>query len=1040
MDSVLKMQHRAQPLPGVPSNLSQKHRGRCQMKVQEVDFSKKCIPADRFGGYEPPVEAFSALAQAKTRQVRRLKSFRTGLQSYRRQVDQNNPQTNASRLNQLEMEWKKILNAKGYGRAWFRWVLSFPCIRSVPLSLPSCEHLSDYIQVTEHDANAACVQEANNRRAAFRFAIQTDMDEAFGSLTYKVVKNSQQMLLTEVPLVEATQATLLRSAKGNTLVRINPVINLTVGSQVAFGEATCVIQSIEQDVIGIQRIQGQVAAPLVAKLDNAFAKLVRIGMMPITIEQKCKIIQSSVWPAALYGADLHYIGKAHFNQLRRAACDAIIGYRKQANPFLAMILLSKCIMDPHLFAITSACRAIRRLCAIDMEQARNIVKVASVYDGKTTYGPATSLCRYLQIIQVTVDNDGWLWHQNRKLCNILVDQSKHIVHVMKHRWYEHVLQNEVSRRGIDTSVPYNVALTQRIFAELPNRHQKLVMLNLVGGFQSNAVKSTWAQDKEDTCELCGQVDHIAHRFTSCDKLAFVREKHPVAVQALQSHAEAWIYHPIARFHSDQQVVHTMLENFVQPEPPERIIVIDNEMTFFTDGGCLRPKDPRNRIGSWAVLQDLAPTRKDAIQQTKISCLQAIPYPWWHCVGLGYVPGRQTIDRAELFAVIYAIQAGNVRQVTIFTDSSYVIHVAKVVLVVDLQAMLHVMANPDLLQQLAEVLAAVNVTFHKVASHQDPLQADTWEQAWMYLGNNAVDGMCTQRLQTLPHEFTAKVESCIQWNKSEEDSLQQVLAFMVENNLARHELLQQHCGAEHGGRRNQDVCPFEQFACYNVEQTMCTLDGEPDHRIFAASLQGVKLGYHLFHWWKQIQWPVDDDAANTDNDELRAAGISWLELTINFFVSTGRFFPIRISANDEPARNAGSSIFLDYMSDEGRMQPHSLRAAARQVIACQNAVQSLSSISPQNWMPGHVSSGGFSLRRLGYKQNLKGLTPRPIIPYQSETMQQVRVYLESLQGSTNLSKPLDMLTACHFDADPQLEELPPHSRYKEYLKIRNYGLR
>lgn len=74
MDCALKVQFQASPLPGMPQSLSQKHKGRCQMKMKELNPKCKSVPSDRFKLYEPPVEVFSAVAHAKVCQTRRLKS------------------------------------------------------------------------------------------------------------------------------------------------------------------------------------------------------------------------------------------------------------------------------------------------------------------------------------------------------------------------------------------------------------------------------------------------------------------------------------------------------------------------------------------------------------------------------------------------------------------------------------------------------------------------------------------------------------------------------------------------------------------------------------------------------------------------------------------------------------------------------------------------------------------------------------------------------------------------------------------------------
>lgn len=174
--------------------------------------------------------------------------------------------------------------------------------------------------------------------------------------------------------------------------------------------------------------------------------------------------------------------------------------------------------------------------------------------------------------------------------------------------------------------------------------------------------------------------------------------------------------------------------------------------------------------------------------------------------------------------------------------------------------------------------------------------------------------------------------------------------------------------------------------------------------------------------------------------IHDAGRSWFELMVNFYVSTARHFPVRQSESDEPSRNAGSSVFLDYNSTEAKMLPHSMRSAAKQTVACQSAIQSLQGLGEDKWIPSHVRAGGTSMKHLGFKQNLKGLQPRPILLFQRETLQQLKIYFAHLQGATNLFAPMDIFSFACAAEDFPVDEPTAGDRYCRYLRIKNYGIR
>lgn len=213
--------------------------------------------------------------------------------------------------------------------------------------------------------------------------------------------------------------------------------------------------------------------------------------------------------------------------------------------------------------------------------------------------------------------------------------------------------------------------------------------------------------------------------------------------------------------------------------------------------------------------------------------------------------------------------------------------------------------------------------------------------------------------------------------------------------------------------------------------------------FFMILQGKQLGYQLRRWWTQIQWPLesypDGETLRNGERKIHDDGITWFELMMNFVVTTGRFFPVRQSDADGPTRNAGSAVFLEYMSLEAKMLPHSLRSAARQTVACQSAVQGLIGLGSDDWYPKHVKNCNISLRHLGFKQHLKGLAPRPVLPYQRETAEQIRRYLTALHGGSALSLTLDDLSCAATSTDFDVEEPTPRDRYCRYLRIKNYGL-
>lgn len=200
-----------------------------------------------------------------------------------------------------------------------------------------------------------------------------------------------------------------------------------------------------------------------------------------------------------------------------------------------------------------------------------------------------------------------------------------------------------------------------------------------------------------------------------------------------------------------------------------------------------------------------------------------------------------------------------------------------------------------------------------------------------------------------------------------------------------------------------------------------------------ALQGTQHAYVFYEWWKQLQWPVvrDDGSYDVHEDyqDIACFGISWVELVINFAISMGWFFPVRVSG-------AGAqSVFKNYTDIEVQSLPNSVRTAAKQSVSCQDFFRTLVTVSEHPWLPDHVTEGSVSLQRMGFGGITKGLRPRPFLPNQLETIRFVRQYLVNLEGSSKLSGTLDSIKPVRvYHLPAGIVEPTPCSRFLAYQKL------
>ena len=187
--------------------------------------------------------------------------------------------------------------------------------------------------------------------------------------------------------------------------------------------------------------------PLIERVDEAVFRIERLKNLPLNIEQKAIRIQTGIWSFGLYAADTHYVGMKHFSRLRRAAANALLGGFHHINPYIACIGISKYLMDPLLHVIVVALRSLRRLFSLDRNVAWLFVKLASSFDAKWAYGPASSLSNYLDKIGLKLTCDANLQSEDGRTCDIKSMSCREIKLFLVNYWNSFCLSEPHSAQG-----------------------------------------------------------------------------------------------------------------------------------------------------------------------------------------------------------------------------------------------------------------------------------------------------------------------------------------------------------------------------------------------------------------------------------------------------------------------------------------------------------------------------------------------------------------------------------------------------------------
>ena len=781
------------------------------------------------------------------------------------------------------------------------------------------------------------------------------------------------------------------------------------------------------------------------KVAETTARIRRIEWLPASLQKKAIYIQTACWPLALYSSDTTYIGQQHYVALRRAVVDALAGHWHTASPLLACTMLSNVLIDPFLHTLCTVARTIRRLANVDLQAATQTVRFAVDFTGSRAFGPASTFRLYLDQVGWSIFGDSTIQGPEHLSCNLLVDSTKFIVNTYKKMW-EVYLRDTMDRKGMGDFV-INTSLARNVFVKLADEEQQLLSLNVVGGFQTEKKKASWDHKVDGKCPICGMDDDSNHRFLECPAFQNIREEHAASCTMIREVRKEWVHLPLPRHH--QQI--TLLRAFLQmTKPPEvpmpKLPTVGRTFRFFTDGGARFPTCPEARLATWSVIQDLSGQDTER-RQVVDSLFTANPiFAYFHTSAVGVVQGYQTVSRAELFAVLFAVKMTCMLSEEVIaefvTDARYVCCIISLIETGNYKPILHKLPNADLIQELAIHWRPNTFRIKKIKSHQKFEDARSLEELWYIAGNYCADLAATSAFHIFPHCVRDLSANIYQFVQAEKMRLQQFFQYVaclnrertracadIKKNNADHNrnmnIPKQHDGNQEGlfpkDAMGQDAVDFavhfapHDFTSFGVFQI-------PDDT-FAACLQGQNLGRAFVRWAELICWPPDVYQADKTD-----WGMSWLELLFSFYITTGYNIPIKRDGAGAKA------TYIEYTSDEAALLPKTKRAASLQILSFRNLLQNLLTITDTPFFPVFGESKCRSLQRMGHVCPVAGVPRRPTIPNQEQTILAVRQYIVALKGSAALH---DVIFIRNLTPTLQLErihETPSEQRWNQYAKL------
>lgn len=460
---------------------------------------------------------------------------------------------------------------------------------------------------------------------------------------------------------------------------------------------------------------------------DAMKRWKRLQRLPLSLDDKGKIAHWALIKA-FFATECYAVGQSWIQKARTAITKCLIHNRKNTNPHLATMILTRHTKDPELLLILESLRAVRHLLWHSSRQKQHEFCHHAAHHSRKhsdVYGPAGALSFNLAKLGWSLNGQGVISTGTVVCFSLMNDAMPTIEKFLEQSWMRHIMQAGILRPAWRNFPPIDRKTTLSIFSSIPERQKRIGSYHLTGSCMMNDQKRHFT-DLTEQCQLCGQPDSETHRLLECFETSAVRQNFPELINFLQDHDECNHHLPVVwetpNWEFDWLFFQTRPALQIDRETLEtmqRASMTGTKVLIFTDGSCNKMDNLGKQIAASAIVCHAGCSEEDKkiiverYNQTKI-----IPSTY-KVIGVGECNGEQTIPRAELQAVI-AIASCNV-PCEIYTDSQYVVDLANKLRQYPDLAAFHKCRNFDNVAIFWKQLREGNFTLHKVKAGIHTLQ-------------------------------------------------------------------------------------------------------------------------------------------------------------------------------------------------------------------------------------------------------------------------------------------------------------------------------
>ena len=250
------------------------------------------------------------------------------------------------------------------------------------------------------------------------------------------------------------------------------------------------------------------------RIESGIRRLGNLSHIKSTIDVAGHLVQTVIWPHALFGAEFTPLGYEHFERLRTKLTEVMMRRLKSgASPWIACNTLVEQMQDPEEYYHTRVLQNTRRfLLRATNAEVDTFLQALHEHDGQfnAIHGPVGVLKRTLNRLGWTTTPDGHI-NTDRLIRISLINTTWPLMRrLLRKSWLKFATCKAAHRKETAGDSAFDRVATARTVAKLPTDLQHTACLQIAGGYQSDARKAQWIPDNEGLCALCGQHAPFRH--------------------------------------------------------------------------------------------------------------------------------------------------------------------------------------------------------------------------------------------------------------------------------------------------------------------------------------------------------------------------------------------------------------------------------------------------------------------------------------------------------------------------------------------------